>query len=114
MFWKSRKPRWLVSPLKVALGSVIGRGSRNLSRSHVRVKYQHDSEVRFLPLGVFIRNCQDLMRSGRSLGIEHLLVAPILKQRYAKFFDLLTDWEPATRRVTGSTADCPDLPQRKR
>jgi len=105
MFWKSRKPRWLVSPLKVSLGSVIGRGNRNLSRSHIRVKYQHDSEVRFLPLGVFIRKCQAFMRSGDPLDIEHLQVAPILKQRHAKFFDLLTDWKPATRRATRSAAE---------
>jgi hypothetical protein len=99
MFWRSRKPRWLISPLKVALGSVIGKGNRNLSRSHVRVKYHHDPEVLFLPLGIFIRKCQAFIRSGRSLDIEHLLVAPIIKQRHAKFFDLLTDWEPAARRA---------------
>jgi hypothetical protein len=34
-----------------------------------------------------------------SLDIEHLLVAPILERRYARFFDHLTDWTPATRRA---------------
>jgi hypothetical protein len=34
-----------------------------------------------------------------SLDVDHLLVAPILKRRYAKFFDHLTDWNPATHRA---------------
>jgi hypothetical protein len=33
-----------------------------------------------------------------------LLVAPILKQRHAEFFDGLTDWGPATRRACGPPA----------
>jgi hypothetical protein len=103
MFWRSRKPRWLINPLNVALGSVIEKGSRNLSRSHVRVKYHHEPEARFLPMATFIRRCQAFIRGGRSLDIEHLLVAPIVKQRYAKFFDLLTDWGPATRHAYRST-----------
>jgi hypothetical protein len=97
MFWRNRKPRWLIDPLKVTLGSVIEKGSRNLSRSHVRVKYHREAEARFLPLGIFFRQCQAFIRSGRALDIEHLLVAPIIKQRHAKFFDLLTDWGPAAR-----------------
>jgi hypothetical protein len=99
MFWRRKKPRWLVDPLKVALGSVIEKGSRNLSRSHVRIKYHHESEVSFLPLATFVRHCQAFIRGGRSLDIEHLLVAPVVKQRYAKFFDRLTDWGPAARRA---------------
>lgn len=99
MFWKRRKPTWHISPSKVALGSVVESGIRNLSRSHVRVKYHRDSEVRFVPLPTFIQRCQEVIRKGRSFDIEHLLVAPIIKQRYAKFFDRLTDWGPATRRA---------------
>jgi hypothetical protein len=99
MFWRNRKPRWLVDPLDVSLGSVIENGNRNLSRSHVRVKYHREAKALFLPLGIFMRRCQDFVRSGRSLDIEHLLVAPIIKQRYAKFFDLLTDWGPAASRA---------------
>lgn len=108
MFWRNRRPRWLIDPLRVTLGSVIEKGKRNLSRSHVRVKYLDETEARLLPLAVFFRRCQTFIRAGRSLDIEHLLVAPIVKQRYAKFFDLLTDWAPAARRAYRSA------PERKR
>jgi hypothetical protein len=84
------------------LGSVVEDGNRNLSRSHVRVKYQHEPQARFLPLATFVLRCQEIIRSGRLLKIEHLLVAPIVKQRYAKFFDRLTDWGPATQRAWNS------------
>lgn len=99
MFWRSRKPRWPINPLQVALGSVVANGSRNLSRSHVMVKYRRDPETRFVPLAAFVQRCHELIRGGRSLDIEHLLVAPVVKQRYAEFFDRLTDWGPAVRRV---------------
>ena len=99
MFWRRKKPDWLINPLKVALGSVVGSSSRSLSRSHVRVKYQHEPEERFVPLAAFIQSCHELMRGGRSLGIERLLVAPIVKQRYPEFFDRLTDWGPAALRA---------------
>jgi len=99
MFRKRRKPSWLIDPLKVALGSVVQDRIGNLSRSHVRVKYRRDPEARFVPLAAFIQRCRDAVRSGRSLNIEHLLVAPVSKQRYPKFFDSLTDWGPAVRRV---------------
>jgi hypothetical protein len=102
MIWKRRKPDWFISPARVALGSVVENGSRNLSRSHVRVKYLREPQAQFLPLSTFVMRCQDFIRGGRSLDIEHLLVAPIVKQRYAKFFDGLTDWDPATRRATKS------------
>jgi len=102
MFWRRHTPRWFIDPSKVAFGSVIEYRSRNLSRSHVRVKYHLESEVRFMPLATFIRRCQEFIRGGRSLDIEHLLVAPILKRRYADFFDGLTDWGPATRRACNS------------
>jgi len=99
MFRIRRKPNWPISPLHVALGSVVGNGSRNLSRSHVRVKYRREPEARFVPLAAFVQRCHEFIRSGRSLDIEHLLVAPIVKQRYPDFFDRLTDWGPAVRRV---------------
>jgi hypothetical protein len=99
MFWRRRKPDWFIDPSKVAFGSVVENRNRNLSRSHVRVKYHRESEVRFVPLATFIRRCHEVIRGGRSLDIEHLLVAPILKRRYAKFFDRLTNWDPATRRA---------------
>jgi hypothetical protein len=102
MFWKRRKPGWFVSPSRVAFGSVVENGSRNLSRSHVRVKYLREPETRFLPLATFVMRCQEVIRGGRSLDIEHLLVAPIVKQRYATFFDGLTDWGPAASRACGS------------
>jgi len=99
MLWRRRKPKWLIDPSNVAFGTVVENRSRNLSRSHVRVKYRRESEARFVPLVNFIWNCQEAIRDGRSLDIEDLLVAPILKRRYTKFFDRLTDWGPATRRA---------------
>jgi hypothetical protein len=99
MFWRRHKPDWFIDPSKVAFGSVVENRIRNLSRSHVRVKYHRESEVRFVPLAAFIRRCHEVIRGGRSLDIEHLLVAPILKRRYARFFDRLTNWGPATRRA---------------
>ena len=101
MFWKRRKPAWFIDPSNVAFGSVFENGSRNLSRSHVRVKYHQGSEARFIPLATFVQRCRGLIRARRSLDIEHLLVAPILKRRYARFFDRLTDWGPATCRASG-------------
>jgi hypothetical protein len=105
MFWNSRKPTWLINPSSVVFGSVVEMGNRNLSRSHVKVKYRRDPEARFVPLPLFIKHCQEVMRDGRSLNIEHLLVAPIIKQRYARFFDRLTDWGPAKRRAYRSPFD---------
>jgi hypothetical protein len=99
MFWKRRTPGWHIEPSRVTFGSVVENRVRNLSRSHVRVKYHRDPETRFVPLATFIQRCRDGMQGGRSLGIEHLLVAPVIKQRYARFFDLLTDWGPAVRRA---------------
>jgi hypothetical protein len=99
MFWKRRKPGWFIEPSRVALGSVIENGSRNLSRSHVRVKYQSEPAVQFVPLGSFIERCLEVIRAGRPLAIEHLLIAPIVKHHNARFFDRLTDWGPATRRA---------------
>jgi hypothetical protein len=100
MFWRRRKAEWFIDPSKVAFGVVVENSCRNLSRSHVRVKYHRESEVRFVPLAAFIRRCHEVIESRRSLDIEHLLVAPILKRRYAKYFDRLTDWGPATRRAS--------------
>jgi len=101
MFWRRRKAEWFIDPSKVAFGVVVENSRRNLSRSHVRVKYHRESEVQFVPLAAFIRRCREVIGSRRSLDIEHLLVAPILKRRYAKYFDRLTDWGPATRRASG-------------
>lgn len=97
MFWRRRMMKWSIEPSSVAFGSVVEDRSRNLSRSHVRVKYRHDSKARFVPLTTFMQYCAEFSRGGRRLDIEHLLVAPVLKQRYASFFDGLTDWGPATR-----------------
>jgi hypothetical protein len=102
VFWRRTKPTWHIDPSSVALGSVIGGHSRNLSRSHVRVKYSHEPEVLFLPLALFVRRCHDRLRDGRPLDIEHLLVAPIVKRRYSAFFDRLSDWGPALRHARNS------------
>jgi len=99
MFRRRPKARWLIDPLRVAFGSVIGADRRSLSRSHVRVKYHHESETHFVPLATFIRRCREEIRTGRPLAIEHLLVAPVVKRRHATFFDHLTDWGPAKRRA---------------
>ena len=98
MLWRRNKPKWIIDPSKVAFGAVVGPGRQNLNRSHVRVKYRKALIPQYVPVAAFIRGCWETIRGGASLDIEHLLVAPILKRRYARFFDLLTDWTPATRR----------------
>ena len=50
---------------------------------------------------------QEALQEGRPLGIDHLLVAPIIKQGNASFFDRLTDWRPAIRRVRQSQTGPP-------
>jgi len=100
MFWRRPKPDWFIDPSSVAFGSVVDECSRNLSRSHVRVKYHHEAQARYVHLVAFAQSCRENMRIGRSLGIEHLLVAPIVKQRNTEFFDRLTDWDPARRRAS--------------
>jgi hypothetical protein len=99
MFWRRSKPDWLIDPDNVAFGSVVENGGRNLSRSHVRVKYRHEPGLRLVSLVNFAKRCREDIRGGQPLGIEHLLVAPIIKQRHAQFFDRLTDWRPASRRA---------------
>lgn len=102
MFWKRSKSDWPIDPSKVTFGSVVEDGTRNLSRSHVKVKYRFGTKSRFVPLAMFIQRCQESTRGGRPLGIEHLLVAPIVKRRYERFFDTLTDWGPAARNASRS------------
>ena len=105
MLWKRPKSNWPIEPSKVAFGSVVQDGTRNLSRSHVKVRYRFGTTSRFVPLATFIQLCQNNIRDGRSLGIEHLVVAPIVKRRYARFFDSLTDWEPAMRKAARSSRE---------
>ncbi len=99
MLWRRNRPKWIIDPSKVAFGAVVEHGSRNLSRSHLRVQYRGASGPRFVPLAEFVRRCREAVRDGVSLDIEHLLLAPILMRHHAKFFDHLTDWIPATRRA---------------
>jgi len=99
MFWSRPKPTWPIDPSQVAFGSVVRGGVGDLSRSHVRVRYHRDPELQFVPLALFATRCYEAIRAGLSLEIEHLLVAPITKQRHARFFDRLTDWGPAARRA---------------
>lgn len=99
MFVGRRNPVWPVDPSNVTFGSVVDCNCGNLSRSHVLVKYLRESVVRLVPTETFIVRCREALRRGRPLEIERLQVAPILKRRYAKFFDGLTDWGPATRRA---------------
>lgn len=99
MFWNRHKPDWYVDPSVVAYGSVAENRKHNLSRSHVKVRYRGRSVARLMPVEEFVRQCREHIRDGRALRIEHLLVAPILKRRYATFFDDLTDWGPADRRA---------------
>jgi hypothetical protein len=105
MLWKRPKSNWPIEPSKVAFGSVVQDGTRNLSRSHVKVRYRFGTKSQFVPLATFIQHCQDTIRNGRSLGIEHLLVAPIVKRRYERFFDALTDWGPATSVAARSSRE---------
>jgi hypothetical protein len=104
MFWKPRKPTWYIDPSRVALASIVGNGGRNLSRSHVKVKYRLDGTFQFEPLPAFIRRCHEAMNDGRALEIERLVVAPIIQQRHNAFFDRLTDWGPARRRAYQPTS----------
>ena len=104
MFWRRRETVWPIDPARVALGSVISGRDKNLSRSHVRVNYRHTDKVQFVPVDTFIRRSNEAIRDRRSLKIDHLLVAPLIKQRYAKFFDRLTDWGPATQRALGCSS----------
>ena len=99
MLWRRRKPRWLIDPSHVQFGSVTQNPGRNLSRSHVRIRYRRQSEAQFVPLAEFIQHCNEAIRRGRSLDVEDLLVAPILKRGNPRFFDSLTDWGPATGRA---------------
>ena len=99
MFWKLRKTTWQIDPARVALGSIVGEGGRNLSRSHVKVKYRFGGSFHFEPLPVFIRRCNEALSGGPALEIEHLVVAPIVQQRHVAFFERLTDWGPARRRA---------------
>lgn len=99
MFWKLRKPTWHIDPARVALGSIVGDGGRNLSRSHVKVKYRPGGSFQFEPLPVFIRRCHEALNAGQTLEIEQLVVAPIVQQRHGAFFERLTDWGPARRRA---------------
>jgi hypothetical protein len=102
MLWRRNRPKWIIDPSNVAFGAVVEHGSRNLSRSHVRVQYRGAPAPQCVPLAVSVRHYREIIRDGVSLDIEHLLVAPILKHRYAKFFDHLADWTRATRRARTS------------
>ena len=102
MIWSRRKSSWPIDPLNVQLGSVVEIRGQNLSRTHVRVKYHRESHAQFVPLVTFVQRCQEAFRDEKPLGIDHLRVAPILKQRHAAFFDRLTDWRPAVQMVRES------------
>ena len=104
IFWKPRKSAWHIDPSRVALGSIVGSGGRNLSRSHVKVKYRREGTFQFEPLPVFIRRCHEALRGERALEIEQLVVAPIVQRRHNAFFDRLTDWGPARRRAYQPTS----------
>jgi len=101
MFWRRNKSIWPIDPSRVQLGSVVERG-RNLSRTHVRVKYRRATQAQFVPLVDFVLRCRKALQVDASLGIDHLLVAPIIKQRHTEFFEQLTDWRPATRSALAS------------
>jgi hypothetical protein len=64
----------------------------------VKVRYRDERGEWIVPLATFIRRCHEGIQSEQSLEIEHLRIAPIVKRRYAEFFDRLADWEPATQR----------------
>jgi hypothetical protein len=99
VFWRTHKPTWLIDPARVELGSIVGSDGRNLSRSHVKVKYRLDRDFRYEALPVFVRRCNEALSGGRALKIKQLVVAPIVQQRHTAFFERLTDWGPARRRA---------------
>jgi len=105
MFRKQRSPEWPIDSANVTFGSVVDGRTRNLSRSHVRVRFR-GAEPMLMPVRSFARRCHVSMRDGVPLLVEHLLVAPILRRRHADFFDRLTDWCPAEKRARDvGTAD---------
>lgn len=93
------RPAWYIDPSRVVVGSVMGNALGDVSRTHVAVKYWREASVLVLPFGSFVRRCQASVVAGRSLDIEHLIVAPALKRRHAMYFDVLTDWGPALQRA---------------
>ena len=99
MFWTRRRPTWPIDPSQVAYGCVVRDGFGDLSRTHVGVRYRREAAVQFVPLALFATRCYEAIREGRPLGIDHLLVAPITKQRHEAFFNRLTDWAPAALRA---------------
>jgi len=98
LFWKRQGKTWPVDPARVAFGSVVASG-KNLSRSHVRVRYAGASRPQELPFEQFVKRTNAALLEGKSPRIDDLLVAPMLKRHYAVFFDRLTDWGPAARRA---------------
>lgn len=99
MLRRRKKCLWFIDPSRVAFGSVVERGCRNVSRTHVSVRYAGDASANCIPFLSFVRRCQTSMLAAQPLNVEHLLVAPILKQRHASYFDVLTDWRPAEQRA---------------
>ena len=98
MLRNPRRPDWPIDPANVTFGSVVEGRTRNLSRSHVRVRFR-DAETIVMPVRSFAQRCHESIRDGRPLLVEHLLVAPVLKQRHTDFFDRLTDWGSAESRA---------------
>lgn len=99
MFWIRRNATWPIDPSQVTFGCVVRGGIGDVSRTHVGVRYRHEPKVQFVPLALFATRCYEAIREGLPLEIDHLLVAPITKQRHERFFDRLTDWAPAARRA---------------
>lgn len=99
MSWLRRKKSWSIDPSSVEFGSVVEGTDRNLSRTHVRVKYCRTAAAEIVPLAAFVERSSAALRSGRALEIERLLVSPWIKQRHTEFFDRLTNWTPAARRA---------------
>ena len=97
--WSVSAIRYYAETGRTDIGSVMGNALGDVSRTHVAVKYWREASVLVLPFGSFVRRCQASVVAGRSLDIEHLIVAPALKRRHAMYFDVLTDWGPALQRA---------------
>lgn len=90
---------WPIDPDRVRFATVTPPGGRGVQTSYVLVQYEGETTPGYVPLGTFLRRTRMALDIGRLLGIERLCVSPKCYGRYRDFFDRLTDWSRARRRV---------------
>ena len=90
---------WPIDPDNVRYATVTPPGVRGVQTSYVLVGYEGGAAPRYVPLGTFMRQTRASLEIGHLLGIDQLSVSPKCYGRYRDFFDRLTDWSHARRRV---------------